>query len=57
MDPATIKLHTNLLRLAKGALKFYEDWLGEQTVCAMSEELKKERAARAQALDSMEPRK
>ncbi len=43
MDAATIKLHTTLLRLAKGMLKAYEEWVQEESVTAMAETLKQVR--------------
>jgi hypothetical protein len=30
MNPSTIKLHDKLLRLAKGMLKAWEEWIEEQ---------------------------
>ena len=30
MDTAKLKLHEQLIRLAKGMLKAWEDWLAEQ---------------------------
>lgn len=30
MTPATVKLHDQLIRLVKGLIKAWEDWLAEQ---------------------------
>ena len=43
MNNAEIKLHQTMLRLAKGMLKAYGDWLEEETVTAMAEQLKQAR--------------
>jgi len=44
MDSATVTLHQNLLRLAKGMLSAYEKWIDEQAVSVLANSLKRERA-------------
>jgi hypothetical protein len=43
MNKATIDFHQTILRLGKGMLKAYEDWIHEESVTAMVETLKQVR--------------
>ncbi len=46
MKTSSITLHQNLIRLAKGALKAYEQWLEDQCIEQESERLKKDKRER-----------
>lgn len=50
MKPSSIILHQNLIRLAKGVLKAYEQWFADECLDGMTDRLKEDKRER---LDKM----